>query len=129
MDKKLKEILDAGQYNRYHELELQFNGPSAAMRKDVGEKLGITEEQRQAIMEIMQKNRPQPPAPPEPGAEPQRPDPEKMFKEMEARREKINAEIMALFTGEQKSKWAELIGKPFKFNRQPSRFGGGGGGR
>jgi hypothetical protein len=120
MEKKIQEILTDDQYKRYKEIELQVQGAPAVLRPDVSQKLGITEEQRQQIRQILESNRPQM-QPPQGG---DRPDPEKMRAEMEKRREEMNKKVLAVLTADQRSKWQTMLGKPFKLT-QPA-FGPGG---
>lgn len=59
MEKKIKGVLSGEQYTRYQELALQAEGARAILRPEIGEKLNLTDEQRDKIQEIMQANRPQ----------------------------------------------------------------------
>lgn len=57
-----------------------------------------------------------------PGQPGGRPDFQAMMEEMQARREKQEAEILAVLTPDQKAKWDQMLGKKFEFP-QP-QFGG-----
>ena len=134
MENKIKEILTSSQYKRYQEISLQQQGAMALMRPEIGDKLGITDSQRQQIQEIMRSNRPQGPRP---GGEGERPDPEKMRAEMEKNRAELNAKIVAVLTGNQRSQWQSMLGRPFQIVHPqgergfggPGGFGGRGGGQ
>jgi hypothetical protein len=115
LDREIKGILSAQQFARLNQLRLQWVGVSAAARPEVGEKLGITEDQHERIREIMEQNRP---PRPEPGQQGQQPDPA----QMERQREAVNRMIETVLTSQQKVKWAEMIGPKFEFER-PSRQG------
>ena len=127
MENKIKEILTSGQYKRYQEISLQQQGAMALMRPDIGDKIGLSDAQRDQIQEIMRNNRPQ--MGPRPGGEGERPDPEKMRAEMEKHRAELNAKIVAVLTSNQKSQWQSMLGRPFKIvHPEGGRgFGGPGG--
>jgi hypothetical protein len=44
--------------------------------------------------------------------------------EMEARRKKVNDEIMGVLTDGQREKWKAMLGKPFELRRPERRPGG-----
>ncbi|HJP82330.1 MAG TPA: hypothetical protein VJ835_02390 [Fimbriimonadaceae bacterium] len=125
MEKKIQEILNDSQYRRYQEISLQQQGAMAILRPDISEKLGITDDQRQELHEIMMSNRPPMPGP----GEGQRMDPEQMHNMMMKHQEELNAKILAVLTGQQRSKWNSMLGKPFKIEHPQGRpgFGGPGG--
>jgi hypothetical protein len=125
MEAKVKGILNADQYARYQQLALQAEGPRAFGRKDVAEKLNLSEDQQQKIREIHEANRPQPPAP---GGQGGPPDFEKMRAEGDKRREEIMQKILGVLTSNQKSTWNSMVGKPFKFQPPQMRGPGGQGG-
>ncbi|MCO5296631.1 MAG: hypothetical protein M9921_07225 [Fimbriimonadaceae bacterium] len=127
-DAKVKAILNDGQYKRYHELDLQLQGARALNRPDVADKVGLSETQRDQIREIqqtaMQGMRGQF------GGNGQRPDPQQMRAQMEKMQKEIDAKILAVLNGQQKSKWQSMLGKAFKFDDAggppppPGGFGG-----
>ncbi len=117
-DQKLKKILDERQYKRYKEIALQQQGPSALSRKDIADKVGLSEAQREKIRDILEKGRPTPPPPPREGEE--RPDFDAMRKRMDEAREKNGKLILEVLTADQRSKWNDMLGKPFHF-QQPKR--------
>ena len=127
MEKKIKEILTDSQYKRYQEIGLQQQGAMAITRPEIGQKLNLSEDQREQIREILQNNR-QNMRPPQ-GGEGERPDPRQMQAQMEKNREALNAKIVAVLSGEQKSTWQSMLGRPFKIEHPQGGpgFGGPGG--
>lgn len=125
MDKKIKAILDDGQYKRYHQLLLQQQGPGSILRKDVALELDLRESQRQKIEEIQrsmfESMRPDPNG--------ERPDPAEMRAKIEKARKETGEKILAVLTSDQRSKWQSMLGKEFKFdpNIRPNMPGGPGG--
>ena len=120
MDAKIKGILNSAQFNRYHELVLQQRGPVALLEKQVGDKVGLSQAQREQILQVMEQNRMNM-RPPQPG---QQSDPEAMRKQMDAQKQANDAKILAVLTSEQRSKWQQMLGKPFTFARMQPRRGG-----
>jgi Spy/CpxP family protein refolding chaperone len=122
MEAKIKGILSAAQFKRYQELSLQLQGPTALMRREVSEQVGLNDSQRQQIETIMRDNRP--PMPPQGGQGGNPPDFEAMRKQMDKMREEVGKKILAVLTPSQKDKWDSMLGKPFKFETGPG-FGPG----
>lgn len=117
----IKEILTDVQYKRYQELQLQFAGPAGLSNPETAKKVGLTEEQRNKIATIQQtqmQNMRERMRDAQGGG-----DRETMMQEMQKMREETNKQILAVLTEEQKTKWNELQGKPFKF-QQMGRAGG-----
>lgn len=108
----IKSILDAGQFTRYQELDLQRTGPSALARKDVADKVGLTEKQVATITEMLAAQR-----------EEQRNafqgggggDREAMMAEMAKMRAANDKKLAGVLTVDQAKKWEAMLGKPFKF--------------
>jgi Spy/CpxP family protein refolding chaperone len=127
-DEKIAKILDAKQLERLGQLRLQRQGVMALTRSEVAKDLGLTEEQQAKIKKIQEDARPQGRGPfGGPGAQPpSQEEMREMFARMQKQREKMQADLLAVLTDEQKAKWSEMKGKEFKFP-QPS-FGGFGGG-
>ncbi len=145
IEDEVKQILSEAQFHRFEQLVLQFEGPRSVMRPEIGEVLGLTDQQHEQLREIMGEFRPegrrggpgeggqgrgqqgrgeqgQPPTPPN-------------MEEMEARRKEMEAKILSVLTADQKAKWQSMLGAPFTFEkpemgqRPPAdRRGGGGGG-
>ncbi|NLI01313.1 MAG: hypothetical protein GX446_17675 [Chthonomonadales bacterium] len=139
-DKAVAGILDQTQLKRYKELSLQRQGAMALMRPSVAKELGITEEQRQKMQQIQQDQmaqmrqmfqRGQ-------GGGFQQMTPEERQQRMQQLREaqeKAQAAMLNVLNAQQKAKWAQMTGKPFKFpemgfgagRRGGNRPGGAGG--
>lgn len=121
----IKSVLTPAQQKRLQELQLQRTGPSALADKTIAAKVGISEETRAKIEKMVQdhrqKVRQQFSSQPSSQEEAQ-----KRQEEMRKSREKLQADILALLTPDQKAKWESLLGKPFEF--QQRRGGGAGGG-
>lgn len=141
IDAEIKDVLNESQYKRYHELDLQLSGVRAILRPDIAEKLKVTDEQRQQIMEAL---RPQDAPRVRQGGQqgggqqggqlrrgegrpPQGFDPE----QMEKMRKEQEAKVMALLTDAQRKQWTAMLGKKFEFERMgpppgaPGPRGGG----
>jgi hypothetical protein len=115
-DGKIKAILDAGQYTRYHELSLQQAGGFALLQEDTAKKLEITADQKtkldalnQQMREEMQGMRP------EGGGGGGGVDFAAMRTEMEKMRAGYSTKLLAVLTADQKAKWDTMVGKTFKF--------------
>jgi len=122
MDAKLKSILSTDQFARFQQLMLQAQGPMAFGRPEVQEKLGLTSDQKSKIREIMDADRQTPP--PTPGEQ------SDLRKAMKERREKLEREVTAVLTDDQKATWKSMIGAKFDFpamRRIPGGRGGPGG--
>jgi len=112
-DAKLNKILDAKQITRLDQLLLQREGAAAFSKPDVARQLDLTKDQHEKIRKIQENSGPFLP-----------PD----------LRERQQADLLALLTDAQKTKWAELKGKEFafpepQFGRGPGGFGGPMGGQ
>jgi hypothetical protein len=116
-DEKIAKILDESQQKRLGELRLQREGINALRRKEVAEKLGLSDEQQQKIRKIQEESRP------ELGNFRNLSDDERReaFTKMREQREKADKDTLAVLTDEQQSKWNEMKGKEFDF---PQRRGG-----
>ncbi len=115
VDKAIKEILTPAQQKRLQELALQWDGPSALLRTDIAQKVGLSSQQQQKIRELVQAQSQKmreafQRARNNPGER------EKLRQQMEQNRKDLNNKILALLTPAQKQKWQSLLGKPFTFN-------------
>lgn len=119
IDRKLKEVLSESQFKRYKELALQEAGPAALSRKEIADKVGLSDEQNEKIRAILEQGRPRPP---QEGGGP--PDFEATRKRMDQARDENGKKIIAVLTLAQREKWESMLGKPFKFEHP--RFGPGG---
>ncbi|MGA2257554.1 MAG: DUF4956 domain-containing protein [Thermoguttaceae bacterium] len=132
-DEKLGKILDKKQLSRLNQLQLQREGVTAISRTEVAKQLDLSKEQIAKIRKIQEQGRAGFGAMVGPGG-PGGPDqnPGDFMAGIEQQREKIQADILAALTDPQRTKWAEMKGKEFKFPQPqfgfgPGAFGGPGG--
>jgi Spy/CpxP family protein refolding chaperone len=109
-------ILEPKQLELLQQLKLQREGVMALNRDEIAKKLAITDEQREKIRKIQEESRPQ-------FSFQQLSEEERreLFAKMRERGEKMNADIIAVLTPEQKSNWEKMQGKKFEF--PPPQFG------
>ncbi|HWD38075.1 MAG TPA: hypothetical protein VG944_04450 [Fimbriimonas sp.] len=143
MEEKVKKLLSAGQYKRFHEIDLQVQGAHALLRPEVSKELGLTEDQRHQLREILpppfmrgpggpggpgMRGRRGPgggpggfgggpegdgPPPPPPGDE-DGPMPHPMDGHRgPGNRAEIEHRAMSVLTESQREKWHEMLGKKF----------------
>jgi Spy/CpxP family protein refolding chaperone len=122
VEKQLATILNEQQMKRLKQIALQVEGYAALERPEIADQVGLTKEQRQKIRDILRQ-----------AGEKRREafqqgqgDRQAAFQRMREIRQWVDGEIEKLLTPEQKKKWQELIGEPFKFE---GGFGGFGGAR
>jgi hypothetical protein len=127
-DEMVSMILEQNQLDRLQQLKLQREGVNAFSRDEVAQKLNLSQEQRDKIRKIREE------AFPEPGSggggqqnfQNMSDDERREFvTRMRERGEKMNTDILAVLTPDQKANWEKMQGKPFDFP-QPQGFGGGG---
>jgi hypothetical protein len=120
-EKAVEDILTNDQLKRYHQLELQqqfqMMGPAALMRKDIAEKLKLTDDQRsklgaiqedvQSQMRDMFQNGGGQNASPE--------DRQQMMSKLQTIRKTANEKAIAVLTDDQQKQWKEMQGAPFTF--------------
>jgi hypothetical protein len=124
MDAKVKSILSSDQFKRFQQLQLQAEGPRAFSRPEIQEKLGLSDTQKAKIQSILQSERQGPP----PGD-----GQTDMRKAMKERRERLEQELTAVLTDDQKATWKSMTGAKFDFPMMGGPggrrgFGGPGGG-
>jgi Spy/CpxP family protein refolding chaperone len=119
VDAKVKKILKPEQSARLNQLLLQRQGANAWARPEVAKQLGLTQEQQDKIQKIQEESRP-----PRGGGGGFQNLSDEERQKMQERREKAQADMLAVLTDEQQTKWAEMTGKKFDF----PQFGGAGGG-
>lgn len=103
--KALGAILKEGQAKRLKQITLQQQGPAAFRTPEVASALKITDEQKQKMSEIQEN------------ATNQTRDlgrDEEARKKRQELRKATNEKMMGVLTSEQKDKWKELTGEPFK---------------
>jgi Spy/CpxP family protein refolding chaperone len=122
VEKQLATILNEQQMKRLKQIALQVEGYAALERPEIADQVGLTKEQRQKIRDILRQ-----------AGEKRREafqqgqgDRQAAFQRMREIRQWVDGEIEKLLTAEQKKKWQELVGEPFKFE---GGFGGFGGAR
>jgi Spy/CpxP family protein refolding chaperone len=120
VEKQLSKVLNEQQMKRLKQIALQVEGYAALERPEVAEQVGLTKEQRQKIRDILRQ-----------AAEKRREafqqgqgDRQAVFQRMREIRQWVDGEIEKLLTPEQKKKWQELVGAPFKFEGGFGGFGG-----
>lgn len=126
-NKAVASILDQTQLKRFKQLELQRAGAMALMRPAVAKELGLTEQQQAKLRELQQKQMEDMRALFQGGGF-QNMTPEErqqLGQKMQEMRKKAEEAALGVLTAEQKAKWTEMIGKPFKFPEMgPGMFGG-----
>lgn len=110
--KEIAAVLNESQNRRLDQLMLQADGPRALLRPEVGDKLKLSNAQRDEIRDFMESTRPQPGTPP--------PAPDEM-------RAKVEAMLKRVLSAAQQSEWAKMLGKPFDFGPPPGGGRGPGG--
>ncbi len=130
--KAIGEVLNADQQKRMNQLELQQQGTRAFGRKEVAESLKITDEQKEQLQKVQEAQQVAMREAMQ-GIDFQNmtdEDRTKMRTTMEANQKATTEKSMAVLTEEQKKKWKEMTGEPFKFPPMgPGGFGGPGGGQ
>lgn len=114
IEEKIKAILSEGQYKRYHQLALQWDGPKAIGRPDVAQALNLSEDQldkvkaimddlHEAMQDLLSQQLPR--------------------EQFEAKRQELensaNGKIIGLLSADQKSKWEAMLGPKFEFKKLP----------
>lgn len=137
-DEILKANLDAKQLARLEELRIQREGAGALTRAEVAAKLKLTDDQKEKIKEALASGQVDfrggrgPGGPGAGGFD--REAFQKQMEEARAKREKANADALAVLTADQKTAFDGLQGAKFEFpafggGRGPGGPGGPGGGR
>lgn len=124
-EETIKSTLDEKQYARLNELSIQQAGVMALARPEVADKLKLSDDQKSKIREVAGAGRGGPGGGSRGGFNPNASAEEraKAMEEARARREKQEADVMAVLNDEQKKSFEEMKGKKFEF----PAFGGFGG--
>ncbi|HVV99985.1 MAG TPA: hypothetical protein VHB77_06585 [Planctomycetaceae bacterium] len=124
---ELAKILKPEQLTRYEQLKLQREGAIALSQKETADKLALTEDQRKKVQELIAANRESGRGAFNPGAS----DEERRaaFTKMREAREKLQTDLVAVLTPDQKSSWDKMLGAKFEFPQFGGPGGGGRGGR
>jgi hypothetical protein len=111
-------ILNEAQQKRYKQVSLQLQGAGALGDPEVAASLGLSDEQKKSVAEIQSAAREEMRSQFQDGGG----DREKF----RAARDATNEKLQGLLTPEQKTKWQELAGEPFKGELQAPQRGGEG---
>ena len=118
MNKEAMGILSADQQKRFKQIQRQAGGITAALNdEEVKKELNLTEEQQEKIKGINEDMRSQQRELFQGGG--QGGDRQEMQKKMEELRKNTQSKIEGVLTSEQKTKWKEMLGEPFKGNLRP----------
>jgi hypothetical protein len=107
-DKLAAEILTADQAKRLRQIYLQQQGVNAFTKPEVAKELKLTDEQKKKLEDLQAKAGAQIQALRRPGGG------EEAMKKIGELTKGINEDAMKILTAEQKTKWKELTGEPFK---------------
>jgi hypothetical protein len=123
--KAVAEILDETQQKRFHQLELQREGPAALAHKEVQDKLGLSEDQRSKIADIQRKAGEDMRSMMEGKNLREMSDDERrtMMEKMRSMQKETGEKMLAVLTDDQRSKWTDMQGAKFEFGR-PERGNG-----
>lgn len=108
-EKAYTNLLKPDQAKRLRQISLQVQGPRALSSPDVAKELDVTAEQQEKIREVQAESFKQSAGLFAPGG-----NPEEMRKKMQEADKKAQEKVLALLTAEQKTKWKEMTGAPFK---------------
>jgi Spy/CpxP family protein refolding chaperone len=108
-DKALAEVLKPEQMKRLRQINLQQMGAMALGNAETAKTLGLTDEQKEKIKAIGDDARKEMQELRQSGG-----DPDDVRKKTEEIRKSSGEKMMAVLTDEQKAKWKELAGEPFK---------------
>jgi len=118
-------ILDQIQLKRFKQLELQRMGPSAILRPSVAKELGVTEQQQAKVRELQQKQGEEMRSMFQGGFQQMsQEERQQLGQKLQEMRKKNEEAILGVLTPAQKTKWTEMLGKPFKFPEMGPGMGG-----
>lgn len=123
--KVLDEILKPEQKKRLRQLSLQQQGAMALATPQVAKALNVTDDQKDKLKSIQDDVRKQMGELRQGGGG----NREEMAKKRAEITKATNEKVMGLLTADQKAKWKEMTGEPFKGTLPPAGFGGAGGRR
>jgi Spy/CpxP family protein refolding chaperone len=122
--KALAEILKADQVKRFKQIQWQQEGARAFADPEVADALKLSDEQKDKVKAVREEAQKEMRALRESGA-----SREEVRKKFEEIRKASSDKLMGILTDEQKTKWKELQGEPFKGEIQRPGAGGGAGRR
>jgi len=117
----VKGTLTDDQKKRVGQIALQRGGPTAVMRPDIAGQMNFTDEQKEKLKAIAQEQGQKTRELFQNGKDGDRAELVKKFEEL---RKEHGEKIVGVLTDEQKSKWKELVGEPFKGELTPFGVGG-----
>ncbi|REK15935.1 MAG: hypothetical protein DWQ37_08985 [Planctomycetota bacterium] len=115
----LGSLLNDQQRKRFQEISLQLRGGGALASPEVSKDLGLSEEQRGRVGEILAESREEMRELFQGG------DRSAMREKFERAREATNKKLEDVLTADQQAKWKEMQGEPFKGQIGPPARGGG----
>jgi hypothetical protein len=107
-DKLAAEILNADQTKRLRQIYLQQQGVNALTQPEIANELKLTDEQKKKLQDVQKKAAAQVQALRRPGAG------EEAMEKIGELTKAFNEEAQKILTDEQKAKWKQLTGEPFK---------------
>jgi hypothetical protein len=116
-NKAVADILDPTQQKRFHQLELQLQGPNAISRKDVGDELKLTDDQKKKVLDVLRQTDTDRRAAIS-GVDLQSMSDEeraKMMAKMQDIQKTQGDKFQALLTADQQKQWKDMQGTPFTF--------------
>ena len=142
-EEQIRGILDAEQFKRLKQIEMQQQGVNALTRPDIAQALGLTEEQQLKMKEVFESAQKQRQEMSEEqrslfqgfrdATDEQRATMREKMEQFRTKGEAIQKETqqkaMGLLTADQKEKLKGLMGTPFKLEQRGGMFGRPGGGR
>ena len=123
-EKVVADLLKPEQLKRLKQIVWQQRGPQALSEPEVATALGLTDEQKTKAKAIQEKSWADGRELFQGGG-----DRQGAWQKAEDLRKKAGEDLTALLTDEQKTKWKDLTGEPFKGELQRFRGGDGGGRR
>ena len=134
-DEMVATILEPKQAERLNQLRLQRDGVSSFTRPEVADKIGLSQDQRKKVQEILESMRSDPNQfsglfrrdMSEEERTVAMAKMRELGEKMREKAEKGRSDILGLLTSEQKDRWEKVQGAKFEFPRP--QFGGFGGGR
>ena len=129
----IKAILTAEQFARLKEISLQLAGAHAILDKNVQEKLGLSDDQKSKLSDLVKAQQQSMRSQFEKMRDGNNGDPQQMRESMDADRKAFDAKLTAVLTSDQASQLTAMGGKPFKSTEEgrpggppPPPLGGGG---
>src|SRR5947199_9704119 len=107
-EKQIQSILNPSQTERLKQLQAQREGVNRFSQPDLVRQLELTEQQRERIRSIREVGQPIGPVP---------------FGQTDEQRRELLDDVLSVLTDDQKSKWATMLGKEFRFPIPAPPFG------